>query len=198
MFAGGLEGGRATAAPARHTVATDADEYELKAAFLYNFARYAKWPDGAFATKTSPLVIAVVGKDPFGKRLEETLGDKRVGRHPIVIRRYATAKDIKDAHLLFLGEMSEKERKASVERVKTRPVLVVADEGGVTATGAAIGFYLDRKRIRFEVSVKALERTRLRLSSKLLKLARIVRPEKSPEGSSEKDSKKAPGEGDDG
>lgn len=165
---------RIHASPAHTSSSTEADEYVVKAAFLYKFASYTKWPKHAFESPTSPLVVAVVGKDPFGKRLEKTIGSERVKKHPIVIRRYESAEDIEGAHVLFLGEMKEKERKACLKKMKGKPALVVADRGGVIATGATIGFYIDKKRVAFEVAPWRISAAKLRMSSRVLKVARIV------------------------
>ena len=151
------------------------DEYELKAAFLYNFARYTKWPDDAFATKKSPFVVAIVGEDPFGDHLEETFRKRTVRGRRVVLKRYEKAKDIKTAHILVLGELGNDERKKCLKAVARRPVLTIADTGGVEKSGAVLGFFVDKKRIRFEIAPSRVKAARLKMSSQLLRLARIVR-----------------------
>ncbi|MEM1448883.1 MAG: YfiR/HmsC family protein [Planctomycetota bacterium] len=167
---GGHSVSRASRGASRST-----DEYELKAAFLYNFARYTKWPDDAFETKKSPFVVAVVGEDLFGKHLEETFRKRTVRGRRIVIRRYEKAKDIKTAHILVLGKLGSEERKRCLKEVDGRPVLTVADTGGVEKSGAVLGFFVDKKRIRFEIAPSRVKEARLKMSSQLLRLARIVR-----------------------
>lgn len=154
--------------------AGDADEYELKSAFLFKFARYASWPKGTFKKKNSPIIIAVIGKDEFGPKLESLVKGKKIGDRPVVIHRYAKAADIKDVHLAILGKLSEKETEAAVEALNKRGALVVADEGGTEATGASIGFRVEGKKIRFEVHARHLKASKIRLGSQLLKLAKIV------------------------
>ncbi|MEM9382082.1 MAG: YfiR family protein [Planctomycetota bacterium] len=155
--------------------ASAANEYELKAAFLYHIARYTKWPDDAFESKKSPLVVAVVGRDPFGRTLDEVLRGRTVRGRRVVVRRFETAKDIKTAHVLVLGAMGGEERKRCLEAVAGRSVLTVADKGGVEASRAVLGFYLDKNRIRFEIAPSRVKTARLKMSSQLLRVAKIVR-----------------------
>ncbi len=152
----------------------EAHEYELKAAFVYKFARYASWPKGTFKKDDSPLIIAVVGKDPFGRKLEAVIKGRKVGKHPVIIRRYAAAADIKEVHLAILGELPKKERAAAIKKLNAAGSLVVADKGGTESTGASIGFAVKGKRIRFEIHVRHLKASKVRISSQLLKLAEIV------------------------
>lgn len=153
-------------------------EYTLKAAFLYNFLKYTTWPEGTFEEDDDPIVLGVIGKDPFGKILDEVLDEKEVGDHPIVVRRLERVmdvKDVKDVHALFLGEMRSKQRKALYEKLADQAVLSVGDERGMAGKdGCVASFYLKKGNVRFEVSLKAVERATLSLSSQLLKLADVV------------------------
>ncbi len=152
----------------------EVDEYDVKAAFVFNFARYASWPKGTFAKADSPIVVAVVGKDPFGKKLEAVINKRKIGKRPVIVRRYATAADIKEAHLAVLGKLSSEEQKAAVKTLKKRGALIIADSGGTEKSGASLGFIVDKSKIRFEVHAKNLKASKIRLGSQLLKLAKIV------------------------
>jgi len=154
-------------------------EYQVKAAFLYNFVKYTTWPKGTFARKDAPLVLGIVGEDPFGKLIDKLLADKRAGKHPISIRRFAKAEQVRGVHALFLGTMSAKSRRELLTRLKSEPVLTVADEQGhAGAKGTVAGFYRLRSKIRFEISTAALKRSGLEMSSQVLKLADIVEKRK--------------------
>ena len=152
----------------------DAPEYEIKAAFLYNFATFVEWPSSAFAGEESPFVVGVVGKDPFGPGLEEVFQGKTVGKRQIVVRRSAEEGDLPVCHLLFICK-SERERAPKIlEYLKGVPTLKVADFPGFAASGGCINFFIEGKKVRFEINPESAKRANLRVSSKLLRLARVV------------------------
>lgn len=156
-------------------------EYRLKASFLWNFARYTTWPAGTFAEPNSPIVFGILGEDPFGAEIDKTLKDKKVGRRPIVIRRFSLMEDVSGVHLLFVGRPSRKEREQLRRRFAGEAVLTVGDDKGIAGKGVVAAFYLERKKVRFEMSVQAIRSSKLTISSQLLKLARIIdRKQKSP------------------
>lgn len=153
---------------------TGATEYEVKAAFLYNFARYSTWPDPAFETPQSPFVIGVLGKDPFGDALDKTVKDKKVGTRPVVVERYAALADLGSPHLLFTTLGDAKEIEALLAALGKKPVFCVGDREGFAAAGGTAGFYLADKNVRFEMNPLAAKRAGISIAAQLLKLARIV------------------------
>lgn len=179
LLAGGFLSGVAMTAPAGEPSGSDATlsetevEYRVKAAFLYHFVQYTSWPEEAFDEEDDPIVLAVVGPDPFRNILDDTIAGKKVGGRPIVIQRLDDASRVVEAHVAFTSGDSRTER-ALLERTRERPVLLVGDRDGFAKLGAQAGFYLADGKVRFAVNVRALERSRLRMSSELLKLARIV------------------------
>jgi hypothetical protein len=159
------------AAPLRAT------EYELKAAFLYNFVVYTEWPSDAFAKDDAPFVVAVVGTDPFGSDLDDAFEAKSKGAHRVELRRHRAVADLQACHVLFVAR-SEERRLAEVLRAPIGArCLVVGDSAGLAGNGAMLGFFLDEKKVRFEADPAAAERAGLTLSSKLLKLARVIQKE---------------------
>jgi len=178
--AGGLHlsFGSSSEASASRAPGTDRDEYELKSVFLFNFVRHTKWPKSAFKNSRSPIIIGVVGKDPFGKWLASTFKGKKIGNRTVLIRHYACAKDISRVHVLILGVLNKKERRRCVEKVDKKPVLTIADTGGVEAMGTMIGFYLEGKRIKFEIAPSRVKDARLKMRSQVFSSARIVRLKK--------------------
>lgn len=149
-------------------------EYELKSAFLYHFARYTEWPDAA-REKGEAFVIAVFGEDPFGATLDEAVAGKTVGTRPIVVRRLARLEDLPASHILFVA-VSEDARLAQVLRtVAGHNVLVVGEAPRFAERGGAIGFRSEGAKVRFDINPGAVDRAGLKMSSQLLKLARIVR-----------------------
>jgi hypothetical protein len=151
-------------------------EYAIKAAYLYQFARYVEWPADAFVNEQSPLVIGVLGTDPFGAILEEIAIKKRVEGHPIVIRRFASGSDYTTCHILFISSsVTPEERAAAIRKVQGTPVLLVGDEPGFAAEGGTINFVMEENKIRFEINTEVAKREQLKISSKLLSLAKIIR-----------------------
>ncbi len=150
-------------------------EYAIKAAYLYQFGRYVQWPAGAFANETSPLVIGVLGPDPFDGMLEEIARTKRIEGHPIVVRQFASMRDYKPCHILFVNSAVDPEQKAAaIQKAKESPILLVGEEPGFVEQGGTVNFFLDENRIRFEINAAAAKQERLKISSKLLSLAKIV------------------------
>ncbi|MFT4538213.1 MAG: hypothetical protein ACI841_000944 [Planctomycetota bacterium] len=162
-----------SAAAAR--TADSATEHKLKAAFLYNFANYTVFPKGTFAKKDSPLVIAIAGKDPFGKILEAVLSGKKINKHPIFLKRFSDPATVKGANIVFFGEMPKEKHAALLKSLYKTAVLTVGVDSGFTQHGGCSSFYSEKGKLRFEFNVEELKRSKLDVSSQLLKLARIVK-----------------------
>ncbi len=155
--------------------ATTSREYAIKAAYLYQFCRYVEWPSQSFADAAAPLVIGVLGMDPFGAILDEIARTKRIENRPIAIRRFASAANYEFCHILFVASSAGPEQTAAVVK-KTRgtPVLLVGEEPGFAEHGGTGNFFQEDNRICFEINVEAAKRNRLKISSKLLSLAKII------------------------
>lgn len=167
-----LTGGAAAADPGTAT------EYELKAAFLYNFVRFVEWPVSGPGAPDDSIVVCVLGDDPFGPLLDQTIAGKAVRDRRLVARRIASAADATGCHILFISA-SEKERLGRILRtLGERSVLTVADSERFAESGGMINFRLDASRIRLEINPEAARRAGLRISSQLLKLADIVGDER--------------------
>jgi len=149
------------------------EEYKVKAAFLYNFTKFVEWPDSAFRDPSAPFVVAVLGDDPFGDALDVLKGKTAQGR-PIVVRRAASLDALGRFHLLFVAT-SEKSRLESVlPAAEAMHALTVGDAPGFRSQGGVIQLVRDGDRIGFEVNPDASRRAGLKISSKLLGLARAV------------------------
>lgn len=157
----------------------EAKATKVKAAYVYNFAKFATWPASAFESDVAPLVIGVVGPDDIAGVLERVVSGKTVNGRSIEVRRIAdisdsTAAALRDCHLLYVCAC-ESDHVAQLWRMmEHQPVLVVSDMDGFAERGGMIGLALDGSRIVFEIHRGAVERAGLQLSAKLLKLARIV------------------------
>lgn len=145
-------------------------EYEVKAAYLYNFAKFTDWPPEAFSGENSPVVFCVLGKSPFGSALD-SLASKTVANRKVVVRYVGRVEDIKECHILYVAA-SEKPRLAHIlASLPVSAVLTVSDIKDFSRAGGMIGLVTQEEKVRFQINLKAAQRARLRLSSKLLKLA---------------------------
>jgi hypothetical protein len=157
--------------PAQSTLA---GEYQVKAAFLYNFAKFVEWPPGSFANGTTPLRICVLGQDPFGEALHNVADDKLVNGRKLVVDAVADAAAARSCHILFIAASKKAEMKQILENLRGADVLTVGDTKGFTKLGGMINFVLEDNRVRFEVNKAAAEQTGLKISSKLLSIAAQV------------------------
>jgi YfiR/HmsC-like len=148
-------------------------EYLIKAAYLYHFAMFVDWPAEAFSNKNSPIIIGIVGNDPFGPALDDTVRDKRIDGRPLVIKRLDWTQDLRQCHILFLADGSR--ITDVVRRVSGLSVLIVGETQDLASHGAVINFRIEGNRVRFDINVDAAKRSHLTISSQLLNLARIVR-----------------------
>jgi hypothetical protein len=149
-------------------------EYELKAVFLFNFAQFVEWPETAFAGPESPLVIGVLGPDPFGGSLEEAIRGEKVQGRPIEVRHFSRGEPIDTCHILFVGRTEGAGLDGILTQLRFRPVLTVGEAEQFARTGGMIGFVNDRNRIRLRINRGAAEAASLLLSSRLLRPAEIV------------------------
>lgn len=149
-------------------------EHEVKAAFIYNFAKYVDWPSSSFERGDSPLVIGVVGVDPFGGALDRAVAGKSVNGHPFAVKRLRWSAEMKSCHLLFVCA-SEKDRVSQLAAaLQGAPVFSVGETPGFASHGGVAGFFVEQGRVRFEINPDAAKRARLAVSSRLLALAKIV------------------------
>jgi len=152
-----------------------APEYTVKAAFLYSFAKFVEWPAGAFPGPTSPIVIWVLGKDPFGDALGSLKGKTANGR-PIVVRCAANLGELERCHLLFVSASEKANLQKILLITKGWSILTVGDMNGFAQDGGIINMVKEESRVGIEINLEAAQRSRLEISSKLLALAKIVTP----------------------
>ena len=150
-----------------------APEYLIKAAYLYHFAMFVDWPADAFATKSSPIVVGILGNDPFGSAIDDTVRGKRIDGRSLVVRRLDWNQDFRQCHILFLADGDR--IGDVVRRTNGHSLLIVGETGDLAKRGAVISFRIEDNRVRFDINVEAARRSRLTISSQLLNVARIVR-----------------------
>lgn len=160
--------------PSAAAPAQDFPEYVVKAGFLYNFAKYVEWPADAFASPAAPIVVGIVGSDPFGAELDRTLQNKTVDGRAFEIHRYREAAEIQPVHILFVSR-SERARLASIlGRVQDAPVLTVGEHEGFSLAGGVITILIEAQKPRLQINPDAARHKRMTIDAKLLQIATIV------------------------
>lgn len=149
-------------------------EYELKAVFLFNFAQFVEWPGASFTSAGAPFTICVLGEDPFGGQLDETVKGELVLGHPLTVERHRDAAQLDNCHILFIGSSELKNLEGVLASLGGRAVLTVSDIDRSAERGTIIQFANDRNRLRLRINVAAAKSAGLTLSSKLLRPAEIV------------------------
>jgi hypothetical protein len=155
-------------------------QYQVEAAYLYNFARFVEWPTQG-TTKATSLTICVLGEDPFGQALDSTLAGEAIGNQHVSARRISSTPEAGDCQILFIGSSEAKHLNKIVDALDKKPILTVSDIPQFSQHRGMIQFVLADNRIRFEVNLAAAQRAGLTLGSELLKVAVTVRRE-SPLG----------------
>jgi hypothetical protein len=154
--------------------ATPTAEYQVKAAYLFNFGQFVEWPMQAYDSPSAPFVIGVVGEDPFGDTLDAVVAGESLGGHPLVVRRFRKNEDISACNILFIGRSEAARLDETLKVLKGRSVLTVTDIAGAERRGAIIVLVNDNNRIRMRINVGAAKASNLVISSKLLRPAEVV------------------------
>jgi hypothetical protein len=152
-------------------------EYDFKAVCLYNFGTFNEWPAAAFPDPKAPFVVGVIGKDPFGAALDDVFRGMTVQGRPSSIKRSAEIEPLKDAHILFVPASEKARFKEILAAFRGKPTLVVGEAEGFAKKGGTLNLFIDGKKPGFEANPKAAKRSGIGLSSKVLRLAKIVEEE---------------------
>ena len=159
---------------ARFAAAQSATEYQVKAAFLFNFAKFVEWPPSSFHDGSAPLQICVLGRDPFGEVLRELTREKTVNGHKLEVRGVVDLQVARACHILFIAFSERTRLKQIFEALQGSYALTVGDAKDFAEQGGMINFVLDHDRVQFKVNRSAAELAGLRISSKLLTVAKLV------------------------
>jgi YfiR/HmsC-like len=151
-----------------------ASEAQIKAVFVFNFAKYMEWPATAFPNATAPIVIGVVGRDPFGDYLQHVEGKMAQGR-PFVIKHLAADSDVSGCQILFISHSEATRMREILEKTKASPILTVGEDETFAQNGGIIRFVLKNGNVRLEIDLTAAQRAGLTISSKLLAVADVVK-----------------------
>jgi len=149
-------------------------EYSLKAVFLFNFAQFTIWPTNAFASPDSPIVIGVLGDDPFGEVLEETVDNEQVNGRKFRVERYPHLEDIKNCQILFISHSETSHLDKIIKALKDKPILTVSGIENAANRGVCISFITENNKIRLRINTDSLKLANLTVSSKLLRVSEIT------------------------
>lgn len=161
--------------PAISAQSADAAEYTVKAAFLFHFAQFVQWPEGALPEANSPLVYCTIGEDPFQGALETSFKGKVIGTHPLQVRHLKEASEAQGCHVVFIGKAMKRKRiPEELASLKRNPVLTVGESNQFVEDSGMIGFRVAENKIRFDINLEAAESAGLKISARLLTLAKTV------------------------
>ncbi len=151
-----------------------APEPALKAEFMERITRYVDWPDDSFASENAPFTVCLVGDSPFADYLARMAKERKIQGRRIAVARVSEITVLGGCNLVFVARSEDKRLDKILAETADHPVLTVGDSNGFGARGVLVNFYRDGDNVRFEINVRAVDRSGLRFSSKILRLARIL------------------------
>ena len=157
-------------------------EYEVKAVFLERFTRFIEWPDidpsdmSRADDQSKTFIIALIGKNPFGGILDRIYAERKIKGRAVEIRYVVDEKDIFPCHILFVSQYNKDNLSRILSLTRDKPILTVSDCQGFAEQGVLINFFLDARRVRFEINESAVRKSGLKMSFHLLRSAKIINP----------------------
>lgn len=175
--------------PKAWAASTTSSEYQIKAAFLYNFIKFVDWPEEKLHDGNEPIIIGIIGKNPFGNAFEP-LKNKSAKGEIVIIKHFKGLEElekskekpeqheqldaIRESHLLFICRSEKKKFTEIINMVEGYSVLTIADDEGFLESGGIINFVMEENKVRFEISAAAAKRAKLKIRSQLLRLAKRI------------------------
>jgi hypothetical protein len=158
--------------------ATESEQpYRIKAAFLFNFASLVKWPDDSFSDPKSPFVICHFGGSQTRTLFDSAYSGRMVNGHPVEVRHLSDVGDVLGCHIFMITAERSEQAGGFINAASGKSILTIGETDNFARDGGVIGFYNDGSKIRFEINLDAAKRAKLRISSRLLRLARLVSSE---------------------
>ena len=154
--------------------APPAAEYQVKAAYLFNFSQFVEWPAAAYASPDAPFVIGILGEDPFGGALDAVVRGESLTGHPLVVKRFRSADEIAGCNILFIGRSEAPTLEKTLQSLRGRHVLTVTDVTGAESRAAIIVLKTENNRVRMRINIEEARANDLVISSKLLRPAEVV------------------------
>ncbi len=151
------------------------EEYQLKAAFLFNFAKFVEWPSQRFDTAASPIIIGVFGESPFGDALERLTRDRTINGRPILVRSVQSTAAARETHLLFFCADEDNHFPERSHALNVSNTLTVGESDAFGRRGGIINFVMEGQKLRFEINIGEAAGAGLKMSAQLQKLAKNIR-----------------------
>ncbi len=149
-------------------------ETQIKAGFLFNFTKFVEWPPDAFADATSPIVLGIVGEDPFGDLLTRAVAGKTVNGRAVLVRHFVADQNLQGCNILFISASEEKHLPRILDGLRGSSVLSVGETDEFARLGGVINFFIEGNRVRLQINLEAATRARLKVSAKVIAVARLV------------------------
>ena len=149
-------------------------EYQVKAAFLFNFAKFVEWPEHAFADSTAPIVIGIIGVDPFGNDLDSMVVGQTIRGRNLEVKRFRRLADLQFCHILFISASELPRLKRILEKINNASVLTVSEVANFTNAGGIINMFNLENKVRFAINLNSAAHSGIKISSRLLKLAENI------------------------
>lgn len=149
-------------------------QYQVKAVFLYNFTQFVEWPPAVFADDDAPLIVGILGEDPFGTYLQEVINGEQSNGQPLSIRRFETGEEIEECHVLFINLPDPDQIAQTLENLRGKHILTIGDQEGFLQAGGMIQFISVNDKVHFQINPEASSAADLKISSKLLRVAEVV------------------------
>jgi hypothetical protein len=149
-------------------------EYEIKAGFLFNFTKFVEWPAGTYANSSAPIILGIVGENPFGNLLTEAAAGKAVNGRAVLVKQFAEGQDLRSCDILFVASTDKKHTLQILAKLKGSSVLTVGEGIGFTQSGGMIAFLVEGNRVQLEIDLQATSEARLKISAKVIAVARLV------------------------
>jgi hypothetical protein len=151
-------------------------EYEVKAAFLYNFAKFTEWPANTFSGPDEPLIFGILGHDPFGGNIDAAT-KRTVNGRPVQVRRFSDVREVGKCHILFISSSEAERLETILHALRSSRILLISDISGFAERGGMINFIMQENSVGFKINADAVSRAGITLHSRLLNIAIIVHDE---------------------
>ena len=150
------------------------EEYQLKAAVIFNIAKFVEWPADTFQGPKDPIVLCILGASPFGGALDQAAQGRTIDDRRFAIRPISDMKQVGGCQVLFVSSSERKRFRSILGEIASNGILTVGDVESFATEGGVVDLKLEGERIRIRINVQAAERERIRISSKLLSLAQVL------------------------
>jgi hypothetical protein len=154
-------------------------EYKVKAAYLFNFTKYVEWPSSAFEKSEAPILIGILGQDPFGEVMEDTVADRRVGKRSVEVRRSRRIDELRNCHVIFICATEREKLARILGTLRGTYALTVSEIPQFCNSGGMVSFLLEKGVVRFDINLENAEQAGLKISARMLMTARNVLPSKA-------------------